>query len=532
MRNPESSTVNGAAGEGPGIAIVGAGPGGLALAVLLAAKGARVTVYEAGTHVGGRTGRVELTGTGGERFRLDRGPTFFLMPFVLEEIFAAAGRRLTDYAHLTRLDPMYRLSVGGGEGGGAADVELECTQDARAMRARIEALCPTDGAAFDAFMRENRAKLAAFTPILRRAFTGPADAMKPDMLRALPRLHPLQSVADQLAQRFTHRVTRLAMSFQSKYLGMSPDECPSLFTILPFIEHEFGVWHPRGGCHALMLALARVAEELGVVIRTGTPVAGVRFDGQRATGVMLRSGESAPHEHVVLNADAAWALRNLVPESVRPASLRNARLAGKRYSCSTMMLYLGLRGRVNLPHHTIRISGRYEENLRDIAEGRLSEEPSLYVCNPSVTDSTLAPEGHSVLYVLVPTPNLKAGDPGWADAVARVRRQALERVSALAGEDIESRIVAEEMTTPRNWEAGGIQFGATFNLAHNLGQMLHLRPQHKVPGTEGLWLVGGGTHPGSGLPVIFLSSQITARALGAELGGLGIEREAQASRAG
>ncbi|MBL8759340.1 MAG: phytoene desaturase [Phycisphaerae bacterium] len=505
----------------PSICVVGAGPGGLASAVLLAASGARVTIYERQPHIGGRTGRVTLDTPLGP-FHFDRGPTFFLMPFVLEEILAAAGRRLTDAAHLTRLDPMYRLSVGDpAPTNPGPDTVIDCTQDPRGMRDQLDALAPGDGDAFEAFIRENRAKLAAFTPILRRPFTGPLDALRPDMLRALPSLHPFESVADQLARRFRHRVSRLALSFQSKYLGMSPSDCPSLFTILPFIEHEFGVWHPRGGCHALMLALADTARALGVRIETGRPIPAVEFEGSRAVGVRLDgpSGPVARHDHVVLNADAAHALRTLVPEALRPPTLSDSTLEAKRYSCSTFMLYLALRGRLDLPHHTIRISSRYEQNLDDITRGRLSDDPSLYVCNPAATDPTLAPHGCSALYVLVPTPNLKAGDPGWSNGSARaLRERALDRVSALVGRDVRSLIIGERSLSPLDWEADGIQFGATFNLAHNLGQMLHLRPQHRVPGLDGLWLVGGGTHPGSGLPVIFLSAQITSRLLAQEAG--------------
>lgn len=507
--------VNEHSGVGGGsIAVVGAGPGGLAAALLLASRGLDVTVYEAMSEVGGRTARITLEGSRGA-YHFDRGPTFFLMPYVLEEIFAAAGRTLTDYAELTRLDPMYRLVMGRA---GQDPVTLDCTQSVEAMKSRLSAIEPGDGEAFEGFLSENRRKLDVFTPILRSPFRSALDCLNPKMIRALPLLNPHLSVAGYLHKRFRNHYVRLAMSFQSKYLGMSPYTCPSLFSILPFIEYEYGIWHPKGGCNALMKAMAEVAGELGVRVRCGQRVEGIEFEGDRAVGVRV-GGAVHRHDQVVVNADASWAIKNLIPPALRGASGRysDAGLDAKKYSCSTYMMYLGLRERVELPHHTIYISETYEQNLADIAQGRVTEDPSVYFCNPSATDPTLAPGGCSALYVLVPTANCKTG-MDWSRSAPAMRQKALARLRALTGRDPEGLIDCEMTLTPEDWRASGINFGATFNLAHGLDQMLHLRPQHELPCCKNVWLVGGGTHPGSGLPVIFLSSQITAGLLCDRLG--------------
>lgn len=510
----------------PHIAIIGAGPGGLASAVLLAARGCRVSLFEAQPTIGGRTARVSAGA-----YSFDRGPTFFLMPYVLEEIFAAAGRSLSDYATLTRLDPMYRLLIGRP---GREPITLDATQDVSEMARRIAAVEPADGPAFERFIADNRTKLRLMEPILRRPIAGPLDLLKcgplPDMARVGAMLHPYWSVHQLLGRYFTNDHVKLAVCFQSKYLGMSPYDCPSLFTILPFIEYEYGVWHPTGGCHALMLALAEVARELGVEIRTNAPVRRVLFSGTRATGLVVAGpggDEQVDADDVVINADAAWAIKNLIPPEARRAAGNghtDEHLDSRRYSCSTYMLYLGVRGEVDLPHHTIYVSAKYRENLHDIsAGGGLSEDPSVYVCNPSRVDPSLAPPGCSSLYVLVPTPNLKLSSSGidWSRDAATLRRRTfeqLERVFGLRG--IESRIEAEAPCTPEDWRGMNIQFGATFNLAHNLGQMLHKRPRNRLDGFENVYLVGGGTHPGSGLPTIFLSAQI-ADGLIAQARGLG-----------
>jgi phytoene desaturase len=505
------------------VAVVGAGPGGLATAMLLAASGLRVRVYEAGATIGGRTGRLTLESRAG-RFSFDRGPTFFLMPYVLEEIFAATGRRLADYADLERLDPMYRLLLGRP---GREPLRLDATQDVEEMARRIAAVEPADGPAFERFIRDNRDKLRLMEPVLRSPMRGPLDAAIAAPPSFLPHLNAHLSVAGLLAKYFKNPHVRLAVSFQSKYLGMSPVECPSLFTILPFIEYEYGIWHPRGGCHALVRAMAAACEEMGVEIRTSSPVAGLEFSGREVTGVRVAGAERAEAcDHAVVNADATWALKTLVPERLRRRADGDARVDAKRYSCSTHMLYLGLAGGVDLPHHTIYVSAGYEANLRDITElGALSDDPSLYVCNPSPRDPSLAPPGHSSVYVLMPTPNTRtsAGRVDWARDAAEARRRAIEQLERRFGiRDAERRVVAEHAVTPEDWRsgtfAGPINHGATFNLAHNLGQMLHNRVPHRYPGVEGLWFVGGGTHPGSGLPVIFLSAQIAARMLCDEVG--------------
>ncbi|MCC5824372.1 MAG: phytoene desaturase [Planctomycetes bacterium] len=509
----------------PRIAIVGAGPGGLSAAVLLSARGCRVTVYEANDDIGGRTGqeRLPAPGAGEGVYRFDRGPTFFLMPYVLDEIFAAAGRKASDYLTMTRLDPMYRLMIGRR---GRDPLVLDTTQDLKQMAERIRPHAPADADRFEAFINENRAKLDVFEPILRKAILSPTDLLDPTMFKALPKLGPHKSVHDDIARHIKDEHVRLAVCFQSKYLGMSPFDCPSLFTILPYIEYAYGVWHPQGGCHAVMRALAACATDLGADIRVSTPVERITFTGKKATGVVV-DGEETGYDAVVVNADATWALRNLVPASVRPKRFSDDALNAKKYSCSTAMLYLGLDGEVDLPHHTIYTSTNYTENLANISDNHaLTDDPSIYVCNPSRTDPTMAPPGKSALYILVPTPStqLKKSHGGkavidWDAERPRLRREIFEQLEKVFGiEDAERRAEAEKLLTPADWQAMNISFGATFNLAHNLGQMLHQRPGNRVQGLDRLYLVGGGTHPGSGLPTIFLSAQISAKLLGDDLG--------------
>lgn len=481
------------------VLIIGAGPGGLATAMLLARAGLSVKIIERQPHVGGRTST--LSGAG---FRFDLGPTFFLYPRVLEEIFAAVGHDLHDEVQLVRLDPQYHLVFGGGG-------ELRATPDVARMEDQVAALCPADGPAFRRFLEDNRAKLAAFRGCLEKPFLSWRDVVCWPMLKLLPLLRPWLSLDGELGRYFRDPRVRLAFSFQSKYLGMSPFNCPSLFSILSFLEYEHGVFHPLGGCGSITRAMARIARDLGVEIALNEDVEEILFEGRRAVGVRTACGEHRA-DALIVNADFARAMTRLVPDRLR-RRWSDRRIARKRFSCSTFMLYLGVEGLdEDLAHHTIYMAKDYARNLEEIETRHvLSDEPSFYVQNACVTDPTLAPPGHSTLYVLLPVTHRHV-NVDWTRERQRYRAQALRLLAKVGLHNIERRIRWEHVITPADWEQRyEIHQGATFNLAHNLGQMLHLRPRNRFEDLESVYLVGGGTHPGSGLPVIFESARITAR---------------------
>jgi len=491
------------------VLIIGAGPGGLATSLLLAKAGLDVTVIEKQPRVGGRTSAIEADG-----YRFDLGPTFFLYPQILEEIFTAVGRDLHREIPMKKLDPQYKLIFGAGG-------ELNATPDVERMVAEIAKIAPDDAPQFRRFMTYNRVKLEKFAPCLQSPFLGWTSLLQIRLLAVLPYLKPWRSLHTELAGYFRDSRLQLAFTFQSKYLGMSPFQCPSLFSILSFLEYENGVWHPLGGCNALSSGMARIATELGVKILLNEPVEEVLFEGRRAVGVRTAQGEHRA-DAVVVNADFGHAMKTLVPNGLR-RRWTDVTLTKKKFSCSTFMLYLGVEGRYDhLAHHNIYVTKNYRQNLDEIENQHvLTEDPSFYVQNASVTDPSLAPTGHSTLYVLVPVshqhPNID-----WSKERVRYRQVALHQLAKLGINDIERRIRFERVVTPVDWENKvGIYKGATFNLAHNLGQMLHLRPQNRFEEFKGMYLTGGGTHPGSGLPVIFESARITSKLLLSDLGSNG-----------
>ncbi|TMW73700.1 phytoene desaturase family protein [Alteribacter natronophilus] len=491
------------------VAVIGAGPGGLASAMLLAYRGFKVDVYEKQPYIGGRTSRHKV----GD-FQFDLGPTFFSMPHILEEIFEAAGKNLHDYVELKKLDPMYELDFDG--------LKISAVSDKERMKEQIDTLFPGSGKEYVRFMDDTRRKMNRLLPMLQNKHASLFDYMRLRSLKALPELEVGRSLYDVLGRYFEDERLRLSFTFQSKYLGMSPWECPGAFSILSFMEHEWGVYHPVGGLNRLTRAMADAVNELGGKIHTGNGAKRLILDGRKVTGLELDSGEQVSTDEVVMNADFAQAMTTLIDESAVKKYSRK-KLEKKNYSCSTFMIYAGINKQVDLGHHTIFFSGDYKRNVEEITKTRLlSEDPSIYVHHASATDPTVAPEGKAALYILAPVPNNFSGID-WAREKKAFRDLVWDLVEQKTGEDLREHLEVEDILTPLDWEHEKHVFrGATFNLSHNLGQMMYFRPHNKFESLEGLWLTGGGTHPGSGLPTIFESARITSDGLSEKYGKSGV----------
>jgi len=488
------------------IVIVGAGPGGLAAAMLLSRTGADVTVLERMDRVGGRTSSLNEKG-----YTFDLGPTFFLYPDVLRRIYAQCGMDMDREIEMTKLDPHYQLLF---EERGS----LLATPDRERMESQLGGLAPEDASGFRRYMRDNERKFESFRPILERPFASVLDLLDPRLLKLLPFFRPHRSVDGDLRRFFRDDRIRLACSFQSKYLGMSPFTCPSIFTILSYLEYAYGIFHPKGGCGAVSEAMADAARRLGARIHLNESVEQVRFEGRKAKSVVTAKGEY-PCDALVINADFSRAMQKLVPDHLR-RNWSDKVIEKKKYSCSTFMVYLGVNRRYeHLEHHNIFLSKDYDGNLTDIErDHRLSNNPSFYVCNPVKTDPGMAPAGKSALYVLLPVTHCHT-NVDWPAEQQRYRDIAIRQLAKIGLTDIESHIEFEKVISPQGWSDDyAIHKGAVFNLAHSLDQMLFLRPQNRFRDLESVYLVGGGTHPGSGLPVIYESARITSRLVGRDLG--------------
>src|SRR3954451_23070180 len=256
-------------GRKKSIAIIGAGPGGLAAAMLLAQRGFRVQVFEKRDVIGGRNAEVSL----GE-YRFDLGPTFLMMKFLLDELFAEGGRRSSDYLQFRKLDPMYSLNF--------PDKTMLARSHPEAMKAEIEKHFPGEGANFDRFLKRESQRFKKLYPCLQKPYGTVASMISPTLLAAAPHIAAVRSLYSVLGDYFRSDELRLAFTFQSKYLGMSPWDCPGLFTMIPYTEHAHGVYHVMGGLCRIADAFAKVAREEGASIFTNTPVKRVLLDGKRA----------------------------------------------------------------------------------------------------------------------------------------------------------------------------------------------------------------------------------------------------------
>ncbi|MEM7144092.1 MAG: phytoene desaturase family protein [Verrucomicrobiota bacterium] len=477
------------------VVVIGAGPGGLTSAMLLAHRGFDVIVLEKNDRVGGRNAELKV-----DDYSFDTGPTFLHQKFTLDEVFLEAGRKAEDYIDFVKLDPMTRLSWG--------DTSLDTSFDLDRMSENVEKAFPGEAEGYRRYMDDHAAKLKKIYPCLLRPYHKLSTLLSSQLAKAFPYVATNASVVDVLDKYFNDLRLQLAFTFQAKYLGMSPWKCPALFSILSYIEYRFGIYHVQGGLCKISEAMAKVVEEEGGEIRLNAAVKQLHYNGTRVASVELEDGEKIPTDDVVVNADYANAMRTIMGDRSRSDdSLRK-----KKYSCSTFMLYLGLdKIYHDAPHHHILFADDYRANVADIqGERTVSDDMSVYVRNSSITDPHVAPDGHSGIYVLVPTINNRHGFD-WETNTQAYRDKVLDRIEKHTSfKNIRDHIVAERIITPADWQNRDIYLGATFNLSHSLDQMLYFRPHNRFENFQNLYLVGGGTHPGSGLPTIYESARISA----------------------
>lgn len=482
------------------VGIIGAGPGGLTGAMILAHRGFDVTVFEQKDVVGGRNAPLNI----GD-YTFDTGPTFLMMKFILEEVFEETGRVLDDYVDLIELDPLYRLKIGGKEIFPSPDVGKTIEQVSKHF--------PGNEQGVEGFMEKEGKRFERLLPCLQKPYDSLLDYLAPMFLKALPRMSLGRSVFGNLGRYFKDDDLKLCFAFQSKYLGMSPWTCPAFFTMLSYIEHAFGVQHVKGGLNRISQAMKDVVEEEGGEVLLSTKVDEILIKDGKAAGIGLEGGEQRHFDYVVINADFGHAMSDLFPDGAL-RKYDGSKLEKMGLSCSTFMLYLGVNRKYdNLPHHNVIFADDYRRNVEEISEElTLSEDPSLYVQNASVTDPTLAPEGKSTIYILVPCPNMRA-DINWKSEQDAYAERIMDIVEGRGGfSGLRDGIEEKKVITPADWKDSYNVFeGATFNLAHTMGQVLYFRPHNRFEEIENCYLVGGGTHPGSGLPTIYESGRISSK---------------------
>jgi phytoene desaturase len=476
--------------------VIGAGFGGLAAAVRLAARGYRVSVYDRLEQPGGRARVFRQDG-----FVFDAGPTVITAPFLLEELWSLAGRRLEDDIDLRPVTPFYRIRFDDG-------TTFDYTGSPEAMRAEVAKFSPADVDGYEAFVRTSeRIFRTGFEQLAHVPFDKFWDMAK--IVPSMMKLESYRTVHGLVAKHLRHPKLRQVFSFHPLLVGGNPFSTTSIYTLIAFLERKWGVHFPMGGTGALVSGLVQLIESLDGQVHLGADVAEITLDGRRATGIRLASGETVPADGVVSNADAAWTYRHLVPAHAR-RRWTDRRIDRSRFSMGLFVWYFGTRRRYpDVEHHTILLGPRYRELLDDIFNRKtLADDFSLYLHRPTATDPALAPEGCDAFYVLSPVPNLDSG-LHWPDMAERYRA----RIAAYLGETVlpglEDAVVASRVLTPHEFRHELLSYrGAAFSFEPVLTQSAYFRPHNRSEDIEHLYLVGAGTHPGAGVPGVLSSARV------------------------
>jgi phytoene desaturase len=477
------------------VVVVGAGLAGLSAAAHLVGRGHDVTIVERDARPGGRAGMIESHG-----FRLDNGPTVLTMPNLLADAFAAAGADIADFVTIRAVDPMYRAVYADGSTLHVRHGREAMTEEIRTFAGAREA--DAFGRFCDWLAELYEVEMAHF---IDANFDSVLDLVKP--WRAglrLVRLGGFGRLGRKVASFFDDERLQRIFSFQSMYAGLAPYEALALYAVITYMDSVEGVYVPDGGMHAMATGLAEAVVKAGAELRVSTPVTRiVRHAGGAVAGVELGDGDVLAADAVVCNPDLPVAYRTLLDVEAPRVARRGT------YSPSCLLWVAGVRGLppADAAHHNIHFGHDWDGSFRAlIHDGVRMPDPSLLVTLHSLDDPTLAPVGHSSLYVLEPMPNLD-GSIDWSRRRDEIVDDVRGRVGALG---YPTDVIVEEVYDPRDWEAMGMERGTPFALAHTFRQTGPFRPNNVDRRVPGLVFAGSSTVPGVGVPMVLVSGKLAA----------------------
>ncbi|MFC3606704.1 phytoene desaturase [Stutzerimonas tarimensis] len=480
--------------------VIGAGFGGLALAIRLQAGGTQTTLLEQRDKPGGRAYVYEDQG-----FTFDAGPTVITDPSALEELFSLAGKRMADYVELLPVSPFYQLCWEDGR-------RLDYVNDQDALDRQIHSFNPADVEGYKRFLAYSRA-------VFEEGYVklGSQPFLSFDrMMQAAPQLAKLQawrSVYSLVSRFIADEKLRQAFSFHSLLVGGNPFATSSIYALIHALEREWGVWFPRGGTGALVRGLARLFEDLGGRLELNAPVARLETSSGRLSAAILEDGRRFEADAIASNADVVHTYKALLAN--HPRGQKEARrLQGKRFSMSLFVIYFGLeRQHTQLQHHTVCFGQRYRQLIDEIFKGpKLAEDFSLYLHAPCVTDPSLAPEGCGAHYVLAPVPHLGHTQIDWEQETPRYRDRILAYLEQHYMPGLRDDLVTCRTFGPLDFQHElNAHLGSAFSLEPILTQSAWFRPHNRDDEIGNLYIVGAGTHPGAGVPGVVGSAKATAR---------------------
>jgi len=481
---------------GESVVVIGGGFGGLSTACYLADAGADVTVLEKNDQLGGRASRLEADG-----FRFDMGPSWYLMPDVFERFFGHFDRHPSEYYTLSQLDPHYRVFWKDGD-------QVDVLPDLDHNRELFESYEPGAGDALDSYLEESKRTyeigMEHFVyedrPRLR-------DYVDTDVLRYSWGLSLLGKMQGHVEGYFDHPKLQQLMQYTLVFLGGSPTNTPALYNLMSHVDFNMGVYYPDGGIGAVVDGIVELAGELGVEFVTGAEVTGI--EGRYgAFAVDTVDGDRYLSDLVVSNADYTHTEQELLPAQKRQYT--EEYWESRTFAPSAFLLYLGVEGDVEeLAHHTLVLPTEWDDHFAQIFDDPAwPEDPAYYLCVPSKTDETVAPEGHSNLFALVP---IAPGLEDTPEIRERYRTLVLDDIEANTDTRLHDRIVFEETFCVEDFADRYNSYdGSALGLAHTLRQTSLFRPPNRSETVDGLYFTGGTTTPGIGVPMCLISGGLTA----------------------
>jgi phytoene desaturase len=478
------------------VVVVGGGFGGLSTACYLADAGAEVTLLEKNNQLGGRASRLEVDG-----FKFDMGPSWYLMPDVFEQFFGYFDRSPSDYYELTRLDPHYRIFFKDGD-------QVDMVPDLETNRQTFESYEPGAGERFDTYLEKSKLNYqVGMEHFVYEDRTSLRDYADWDVMKNARGLSLIGSMQDHVEKYFEHPKLQQIMQYSLVFLGGSPQNTPALYNLMSHVDFNMGVYYPENGLGGVVDGIVSLGSELGVTYNTGMDVSEIR-GREGAFVTRADDGSEFYSDYVVSNADYRHTEMELLPPEKRQYD--SDYWDSRTYAPSAFLLYLGVEGDVDeLAHHTLVLPTDWDDHFEKIFdEPAWPDEPAYYLCVPSETDDTVAPEGHSNLFALVP---VAAGLSDTEEMREAYRNKLLADIAENTGVDLRDRIVVERAFSISDFaDRYNSTEGTALGLAHTLRQTALFRPDHHSTAVDGLFFTGSFTTPGIGVPMCLISGQLTA----------------------
>jgi phytoene desaturase len=479
--------------------IIGAGIAGITTAIYLAREGFDVTVYEKNSFPGGRCGQILRDG-----HRFDLGATIFLMPGIYRKVFKSLGLTIDDCFESTPLSTLYTMHFGDG-------TSLCFSTDKSVLKEELEKVEKGSFEKSQQFIKTGYHLFQlSMDHLLGLNFYRMRDFVTLGNALLLLRLKTYMKHITLVKRYFKNKNLQKAFSFQNIYVGQNPYKAPALFAMLPAAELTEGSLFPAGGMFSITEKMMSLATEAGARFVYSTPVAKIQTDGDHVDGIVLQNGQIVKADLVIANADLPYVYRELLPDKRKSKRIENL-----RYSCSAIVIHWGLdKVYPQFSHHNVFLSDDYENNLHKIFDDQsISDHPSFYVHAPVRSDPKAAPERQDSISIIIPSGHYSEQyDHNWNELKNKARASVISRLKKLGMTDIEEHIKFEICFLPQTWKnMFNLSRGATFgSLGHNIFQMGYFRPHNRHNRYKNLYFAGGSTHPGSGIPLVLLSAQLTS----------------------